>query len=117
MQTRRIVFSVGVVYQTPLEKVREIPNLLKQAVETQELAKFDRAHFKAYGDSSLNYEVVYIVQSADFNVYMNVQQAINFEIFAEFQKRSIEFAYPTRTLYMAGQESKEPESQSNPYES
>ncbi|MEO0330367.1 MAG: mechanosensitive ion channel family protein [Bacteroidota bacterium] len=114
MQTRRIVFSVGVVYQTPLEQVKEIPEILKRAVETQELAKFDRAHFKAYGDSSLNYEVVYIVQSADFNDYMNVQQAINFEIFAEFQKRDIDFAYPTRTLYMAGQSEEE---NTNPYES
>ena len=117
MQTRRIVFSVGVVYQTPLEKVKQIPEILKQSVETQELAKFDRAHFKAYGDSSLNYEVVYIVQSADFNVYMNVQQAINFEIFAEFQQQNIEFAYPTRTLYMAGQESNNQSDQTSPYES
>ncbi|MEM6843151.1 MAG: mechanosensitive ion channel family protein [Bacteroidota bacterium] len=114
MQTRRIVFGVGVVYQTPFEKVKAIPEILKQAVETQELATFDRAHFKAYGDSSLNYEAVYIVQSADFNVYMNVQQAINFEIFAEFQKQGIDFAYPTRTLYMAGQGEEE---NTNPYES
>ncbi|WKN42942.1 mechanosensitive ion channel family protein [Tunicatimonas pelagia] len=117
MQTRRIVFSVGVIYQTPLEQVKEIPEILKRAVETQELAQFDRAHFKAYGDSSLNYEIVYIVQSADFNVYMNVQQAINFEIFAEFQQRGIEFAYPTRTLYMAGQTDNNQEEKTNPYES
>lgn len=114
MQTRRIVFSVGVVYQTPYEKVKEIPEILKRAVETQELAKFDRAHFKAYGDSSLNYEVVYIVQTADFNQYMDVQQGINFEIFAEFEKQGIDFAYPTRTLHVAGQTE---EKSLSPYES
>jgi len=114
MQTRRIVFSVGVIYQTPFEQVKQIPEILKRAVETQELAKFDRAHFKAYGDSSLNYEVVYIVQTADFNQYMDVQQAINFEIFREFEEQGIEFAYPTRTLYVANQNK---ESELSPYES
>lgn len=114
MQTRRIVFSVGVIYQTPFEQVKQIPEILKRTVETQELAKFDRAHFKAYGDSSLNYEVVYIVQTADFNQYMDVQQAINFEIFREFEEQGIEFAYPTRTLYVANQNQ---ESELSPYES
>ena len=116
MQRRRIVFGVNVIYQTPLEQVREIPSILRSAVETQELAQFDRAHFKAYGDSSLDFEIVYIVLTADFNQYMDVQQAINLVIFEEFEKRGIEFAYPTRTLYMAGQSEKE-EQPASPYES
>ncbi|MEQ9439144.1 MAG: mechanosensitive ion channel family protein [Cyclobacteriaceae bacterium] len=116
MQRRRIVFGVSVIYQTPLEQVKEIPSILRNAVETQELAQFDRAHFKAYGDSSLDFEVVYIVQTADFNQYMDVQQAINLIIFEEFEKEGIEFAYPTRTLYMAGQTEEQAENP-NPYES
>ena len=116
MQRRRIVFGVSVVYQTSLEQVREIPSILRKAVETQELAQFDRAHFKAYGESSLNFEVVYIVLTADFNQYMDVQQAINLIIFEEFEKQGIEFAYPTRTLYMAGQKENE-EQEVSPYQS
>ncbi len=106
MQRRRIVFKLGVVYQTPLEQVKQIPGLLKAAVEAEneheERVLFDRSHFAAYGDSSLNFEVVYIVLSADYNRYMDVQQAINFRVYASFEERGIDFAYPTRTLHIAG---------------
>ena len=107
MERRRIVFKLGVVYQTPLEKVKQIPGVLRQAVEAQnegqeEILVFDRAHFAAYGDSSLNFEVVYNILSADYNAYMDVQQAINFRIYEAFEPMGIEFAYPTRTLHIAG---------------
>ncbi len=106
MQRRRIVFKLGVVYQTSLEQVKQIPGVLRQAVEAQneaeEMVLFDRAHFASYGDSSLNFEVVYNVLSADFNKYMDVQQAINFRVYEAFERLGVEFAYPTRTLHIAG---------------
>ena len=106
MQRRRIVFKLGVVYQTSLEQVKQIPQVLRAAVEAQneaeEMVLFDRAHFASYGESSLNFEVVYIVLSADFNKYMDVQQAINFRIYEAFERMGVEFAYPTRTLHIAG---------------
>jgi small-conductance mechanosensitive channel len=100
MQERRIAFAIGVTYETPLEKLREIPAWLKAAVDSQPKARFDRAHFKAYGDFSLNFEVVYYVLSAEFNVYMDTQQAINLAIFEQFARQGVQFAYPTRTLYI-----------------
>jgi small-conductance mechanosensitive channel len=100
MQERRIAFAIGVTYETPLEKLREIPAWLKAAVDSQPKARFDRAHFKAYGDFSLNFEVVYYVLSPEFNVYMDTQQAINLAVFEKFAQEGVEFAYPTRTLYI-----------------
>ena len=109
MQRRRIVFKLGVVYQTPLEQVRQIPEVLRQAVEaqneTEETLLFDRAHFASYGESGLNFEVVYNVLSADYNKYMDVQQAINFRIYEAFERMGVAFAYPTRTLHIATQPS------------
>jgi len=99
MEQRRIVFSLGVTYDTPADKIKAIPAILRAAVEKQQQVRFDRAHFKEYGDSSLLYEVVYIVQSADFNLYMDIQQQINFDILDRFQAEKIEFAFPTRTVY------------------
>ncbi|MBU0895578.1 MAG: mechanosensitive ion channel family protein, partial [Candidatus Omnitrophica bacterium] len=49
---------------------------------------------------SLIFEIVYYVVGADYNKYMDVQQEINFVIREEFEKRGIEFAYPTQTLYV-----------------
>ena len=107
MERRRIVFKLGVIYQTSLEQVKQIPGVLRQAVEaenqTEERVLFDRAHFASYGESSLNFEVVYIVLSGDYARYMDIQQAINFRIYETFEQMGVEFAYPTRTLHIAGQ--------------
>jgi small-conductance mechanosensitive channel len=100
MQERRIAFGIGVTYETPLEKLREIPGWLKAAVEAQPKARFDRAHFKEYADFSLNFEIVYYVLSPEFNVYMDTQQAINLAIFEKLAQEGVQFAYPTRTLYL-----------------
>ncbi len=104
MERRRIVFKFGVVYQTTLDQLKMIPGMVRAIIEAQEPVTFDRAHFLAYGDSSLDFEVVYIVLSSQYNVYMDIQQAINLEIFRQFQEHGIEFAHPTRTLYMMGPE-------------
>ncbi len=100
MQRRRVLFSIGIVYETPLEKVRAIPELIKQIIEQSTPITFDRAHFATYGNFSLNYEIVYYVESADYNLYMDIQQNINLKIFEEFEKRGIQFAYPTQTILM-----------------
>jgi small-conductance mechanosensitive channel len=100
MNERRIAFAIGVTYETPLEKLRALPGWLKAAVEAQPKARFDRAHFKSYGDFSLNFEIVYYVLSAEFNVYMDTQQGINLTIYEKLAQEGVQFAYPTRTLYL-----------------
>ena len=98
MFERRVVFSIGVVYQTPHEKVRRIPDMIRGAVEKNQQVRFDRAHFKAFGDYALQFEVVYWIQNPDYNVYMDIQQAINLDIMKQFDDAGISFAYPTQTL-------------------
>lgn len=100
MFERRVVFSVGITYQTPLDKVEKVSGMIKDIVVAQPKARFDRSHFKEFGDSALVFETVFFVKSPDFNVYMDTQQAINFEISRRFQKEGIEFAYPTRTVHV-----------------
>ncbi len=100
MNKRRVVFSLGVTYQTSLQDLKEIPRIISGIIKEVELTAFDRAHFFSYGDFSLVFEVVYYVLSSDYNKYMDIQQEINFRIKEEFDKRGIEFAYPTQTLYV-----------------
>lgn len=101
MERRRIVFKLGLVYQTPYSKLKEAADIVKQIIEEQENATFDRGHFASYGDFSLNYEFVYYVESPEYTVYMDIQQAINLKIYEEFEKRGLEFAYPTQTLFVS----------------
>lgn len=100
MQERRIVFSFGVEYSTPAIKLKTIPQLIKKIIETSDQTRFDRAHFKSFGNFSLDFEVVYFVLSADYNVYMDIQQTVNLKIFSLFEKEQIEFAFPTQTLFL-----------------
>lgn len=100
MYERRVVFSFGVVYQTPSEKLSVIPGIVKEIITSQERTRFDRAHFLKFGNSSLDFEVVYYVLSPDYNVYMDTQQAINLAIYERFAEEGIEFAYPTQTIYL-----------------
>ena len=100
MFERRIVFGLGVTYQTPHEKLAQIPEMIREIIEAQEQTRFDRAHFKEYGDFALQFEVVYYVLVPDYNVYMDIQQAINLTIYERFEQEGIEFAYPTQTLYI-----------------
>ncbi len=100
MYERRVVFTVGVVYQTPYEKVAAISPMLKEIVESQSNVRFDRAHFKSFGDFALLYEIVYYVLDPDYATYMNIQQAINLEIYRRFDEQDIEFAYPTQSIHL-----------------
>lgn len=101
MEKRRVVFKIGVTYQTTLEQSKEIPAVITGIIKNIEDTVFDRAHFFAFGDFSLIFEIVYYVLSSDYNKYMDTQQEINFAIKEEFEKRKIEFAYPTQTLYLS----------------
>ena len=104
MQTRRIVFTIRTPYQVSKAQLLAVPALLREAVERQEMATFDRAHFKGYGASSLEFETVYYVKSGDYGVYMDVQQAINVFLFERFEEQDIPFAYPTQLLKLDGPE-------------
>ena len=105
MEKRRVVFNLGVTYQTKAEQLTEIPLIVKEIISKQNEVKFDRGHFTSYGDSSLNFEFVYFVNNSDYNKYMDIQQNINLSIFTEFEKRGIEFAYPTRTIFISKDDS------------
>jgi small-conductance mechanosensitive channel len=100
LQQRRIVMKFGVTYETPLDKLRKIPEIVRGVFAAIGEARLDRVHFTQFGDSSLNYEAVYFVLSGDYTVYMNVQQEVNLSIMQQFGKEGIDFAYPTQTLYI-----------------
>lgn len=100
MTERRVSFSFGVVYQTPAELVEKIPGMVREIIESQQLTRFDRSHFKEFGASSLDYETVYYVLDPDFGKYRDIQQQVNLELFRRFAAEGIEFAYPTQTVYV-----------------
>ncbi len=101
MLKRRVVFSLGVTYQTSPDIMRKIPEMIKDIIVSKENVTFDRCNFSGFGDFSLNFETVYIIDGADYNIYMNLQENIYLEILEKFNNEKIDFAYPTQTLFAA----------------
>ena len=100
LRERRVVFKLSVAYETPADKLAEIPAMLRQIVQAQSRTRFDRAHFCEYGDFALIFEIVYYVIGPDYSLYMDIQQAINLEIHRRFEANGIVFAYPTQELIL-----------------
>lgn len=100
MRERRVLFKLGVVYQTPPEKLERIPKSIEEIIRNQRKTRFDRAHFSEYGDFSLVFEVVYFVLDADFRTYMDIHEAVNLAIYRRFIEDGVEFAYPTQELIL-----------------
>jgi small-conductance mechanosensitive channel len=101
MDERRVAFTLNVACETPYEKLAEIPTIVRQIIEAQPQTRFSRAHFREYGDFSLQFEIVYHMLTSDYDVFMDTQQAINLEIFRRFAEEDIQLPYPTQTVLMA----------------
>ena len=100
MEERRIGFNFGVTYETPTEKLKTIPETVKDIIDSIEKARFDRSHFSQFDDSALTFETVYYVTTSDYAVYRDIQQEINLRVKESFEKDSIDMAYPTQTIYL-----------------
>ncbi|HVS31098.1 MAG TPA: mechanosensitive ion channel family protein [Thermoanaerobaculia bacterium] len=109
MPERRVVGKIGVTYQTPPDVLERLPGLIRAAVEQQEGVRFDRAHFMQFGESAYELELVYYVLTSNYGVFMDKQQAVNLAILRAFGEAGAEFAYPTRTLFVASGLGPQPE--------
>jgi small-conductance mechanosensitive channel len=100
LQKRRIVFTIGVTYGTPIKKLKKIEGMIREVIGNCQSCQIDRIHFREFGAFSLNFEIVYFIDSSDYNTYMDIQQQINFGIAEAFEKEKIEIAFPTQTIYL-----------------
>lgn len=105
---RRTVLSFGVLFETPADRLGAIPAMIREAIEAEPLARFDRAHLTALAASSIDFEAVYFVLDADYTVHMDVKQRILLAIIRRFEAERIGFAYPTQTLYLQRPRTGEP---------
>jgi small-conductance mechanosensitive channel len=100
MQKRRISFKIGVTYDTEFKKLKKIPQMIKDILKGIELTELDRVNFTEFADSSLNFEIVFYIDSANYSVAVKTKEKINYQILEKFRKEKIEFAYPTQTVFL-----------------
>ncbi len=99
LKRRRVSFNIGITYETPMAKVKKVNGIVESIFKKVKNTELDRVHFHEFGDFSLNYTIVYHVDSNEYAVYMDAQQEINLALFEAFAKEGIEFAYPTQVQY------------------
>jgi small-conductance mechanosensitive channel len=100
MQQRRMIYSIGVTYQTSADQIKSIPTTIETIVTNTTNAIFNRCHFTGFGDFSLNFEIVYYIDNPNYTSAMDIQQSINLSIMRRFEEQGIEFAFPSQTLYL-----------------
>lgn len=94
MERRRVTFTFGLVYETPPAKLGYARELVKEVVEAERLATFERCHLAVLAASSLDFEVAYWVETSDYNAYVNAHHGIMAGLLQRFESAGLEFAYP-----------------------
>src|SRR5882762_9831800 len=98
MGDRRALFQFAVSYDKPTDVLAAIPAEVRKIVEAQRDTRFDRCHLLTYGDTALQFELVYFVTKPDFAVYADTQQAINLALLDRLRDMKVQLAAPTRAL-------------------
>lgn len=100
MERRRMLFTLGVTYQTAPGQLEAIPKIVEGVIQSVKNITFDRGHFVKFGDSSLVFEFVYYVESQDYTLHINALHEVNLKIYKTFAEKGIHFAYPTQSVYI-----------------
>jgi small-conductance mechanosensitive channel len=94
----RILATIRLTYDTPSDKLKEMPRLLENIVREHAQARFERCHLKTLGESSFLFELSYFVLQPSVNPVLDLQQAVNFRIVDELRRLGVEFAYPAQLV-------------------
>jgi small-conductance mechanosensitive channel len=97
---RRVTFVLTLVYQTPPALAKRIPEILREVVEGNG-AQFIRAGFNNFAASSLDFHLVFDIESDDVEVMFRARHDIGIAIIDRFAREGISFAYPTQTTFTA----------------
>lgn len=101
---RRVQFTLTFPLGTPPAAMVRVPELVRDVITAQPQVRLDRSHFSAITDQALAVETVYFVTSADYNLYMDIQQRINLALLEQLATAGIELAVPTRAVVVRGAE-------------
>ncbi len=103
MDKRRVVFRIAVLYETDYQRLNSITGIIRDIILAQKDIQPDRVHLADYGSAGINFEAVYYMLTADYNRYMDTQQAILLAIHESFGRNGIKFASPVQYFYIGPQ--------------
>jgi small-conductance mechanosensitive channel len=101
LERRRAVIALSLVYQIAPELLAKVPAELQAIVRRQPHARFDRAHLVKFAPSSLDYELVFVVDSPRLEDFLDEREAVMLDIMRRFAELGIQFAYPSQASFTA----------------
>ncbi len=96
----RALALIRVTYDTPTEKLREIPGILERVVRARPEARFERCWLKNLGESDVQFELSYYVRGPAVHPLPDLQHVVHLGILEALRAAGIDFAYPTRRVLM-----------------
>lgn len=105
----RRIMNVTITYDTPPAKIEKAIAILKELLDNHEGMHEDfppRVYFNDMNADSLNIIVIYWYHPPNYWDFMEFTQNFHLELMRRFEKEGIEFAFPTQTLYLAGDENR-----------
>ncbi len=102
MDKRRIKMTFGLVYSTSNETIEKIRNEINTYIVQNKdiLPEPCRIHFREFGDSALNFEVVCYTETSDMDEYLKIENELNLAIKKIVENNDTDFAFPTQTVYV-----------------
>ena len=94
-EERRALQTLNIDPGTSIEDLRAIPRIVEEAVKRQPNSRFERCHFKTFGDWSLQFEMSFFTRDPVATPILDMLQAVNLEVLAELRRRGIHLALPT----------------------
>ncbi len=101
IEIRRVVLPFGVIYQTKPDMLMALPDHVKAMIEPIDNARFDRCVFTGFGDSSIDFELVFYVDTPELTDMLAARHAIGVGLVRMFAELGVEFAYPTQMSFTA----------------
>jgi MscS family membrane protein len=101
----RRIMNVTITYDTPAEKIDRAVQIIKDILDNHEGMQPNfppRVYFNDFNDASLNIFVIYWYHPPNYWDFCAFNEWVNLEIFRRYEAEEIEFAFPTQTLYLAG---------------
>lgn len=97
---REVLLNIGVAYDTPLDTLKKLPDMLRDIINSYPQCSFDRACLVDFGDSNLHYQVLYFVseQRGGIREFMLTRSKVNVSVLDKFAQENISMAYPTEHI-------------------
>jgi len=100
LKKRRILFNLKVDNNTSVEKLERIPEYIKKVIDKTKMASLGRVHFSHLGPFGLEYEIVYFIDTGDYEKYVDIQQQINYGVLETFMKEGIKLSYLGEKVFL-----------------